>query len=78
MKGPKKNPELDAAREQRGIYFIPDDDPDYEEVVKQRQKKIGNKEGVSDALQSLHTTPPEQFTVQANGLRMKRITKTES
>ena len=31
--GQKKKPKLDAAREQRGIYSIPVDDPDYEEIM---------------------------------------------
>ena len=30
----EERPEVDAAREPQGMYFLPDEDPDYEEVVK--------------------------------------------
>ena len=32
-KGAEEKPELDAPREQRGIYFISDDDPDDRKVA---------------------------------------------
>ena len=61
----KKNQKLDAARERRSIYSIPDDDLHYEEIVSNARRDIGNKEGLSDALQSHHTSRPERFKLGA-------------
>ena len=51
----EESPTLDAAREQRGTYFIPNDDRD-EKNHEQCQKKVGNEESHSDALQSHHSS----------------------
>ena len=61
----EEKPQLDAAKEQRGSYFTPDDDPDHEEIVNSARQTIGSKEGLSDSLQSRHTSRPEQFNLGA-------------
>ena len=38
VNGLNKNQRWDAAGEQRGIYSIPDDDPDYEEIIHKAKK----------------------------------------
>ena len=56
--------QLDAAREQRGIYFFGRwawSWGNYE----QRQKKLGDEESLSEALQSHHTSQPERFKLEA-------------
>ena len=37
----EEKPKLDAAREQKGICSIPDNDPDYEEIMNNAQRKLG-------------------------------------
>ena len=62
--GPKETPKVDAAREQRGICFIPNDDPDYEEIM-HNERKFGEQESG----QRCHAKSPNQPTrlVQAGG-----------
>ena len=60
----KEKPEFDAAREQRSIYSVLDDDPDFQEI-EESQKNMGNEKGLGDALQSHHTIRPESFKLGA-------------
>ena len=60
-----RTPKLDAAREQRGIYSVADDDPDHEEIMKKSLRKIGDTKSLSDALRSHQTSQPERFKLEA-------------
>ena len=42
----KEKPEFDAAREQRSIYSVLDDDPDFQEI-EESQKNMGNEKGLA-------------------------------
>ena len=57
----EEKPILDAAREQRRIYFIPDHELAYEEINEQLVRKIGDRKSLSDTLQSHQTSQPERF-----------------
>ena len=52
-------------REQRGVYFVPDDDPDCEDIMNNARRNIGNKEGLRDAVRSHETSQPERFKLEA-------------
>ena len=60
----EERPKLYAAREQRGIYFFRDDDPDHEEIVNNAKRKLEMR-GVSDALQSHSTSRSKRFKLGA-------------
>ena len=53
------------AREQRGIYQIPDDGPGCDEVVYHATRKIGDKESLSDCLERHQTSRPERIKLGA-------------
>ena len=55
------------AREQRGVFSIRDDDPDYEEIMNKCHRKTGERENLSDALQS-HDTSQSWRRPSASGL----------
>ena len=71
-----EQPNLDAVREQRGIYFIPDDDPDSEEFVDNARRKV--EIGRASAMLCKVATPADangsswRDPVQGNGLRWKQ------
>ena len=52
--------EMDPAREQRGIYFTPNDEPVHEESMN-NAKNLGDIKNLSDALKSHHTNQTERF-----------------
>ena len=60
----EEEPKLDAAREQRGIYCFPHD-LDHEDIVNNATRNVENKEGLRDAVQNYHTSPPEQSKLGA-------------
>ena len=65
IKWAEKNHQLDAAT-RRGINFIPDDEPEYEENHEQCQKKIEDKDSLSDALQIHPTSQPERLKLEGD------------
>ena len=79
-KAPRKwadeQPNLDAAREQRGFYFIPDDDPDDAEFVNNARRKV--EIGRASAMPCKVATTADAIgsswrdTVQGNCLRWKQ------
>ena len=65
INGLQKNLQLDAARDQRGIYFIPEDDPDDAEVVNDASRKLQIRR--ASAMPCKVTTPAD-----LNGSSWKR------
>ena len=51
-------------RTTRHICFIPDGDPDYEEIMNALRIRIGNQKSLSDAMQSLLACQPERFKLE--------------
>ena len=58
----EEKPELDAARERRGIYFTPDDEPDNEDIMNNARRNLDVRR--ASAVSCKGTTP-----VNPNGSR---------
>ena len=63
----QEKPTLDAARQQRSIYSVLDDDPDSEEILEQCRKKEGDKKSLSSPPQ-----PNGSSWRRAYDLKLKR------
>ena len=72
----EETPELDAAREERGTP-LPDDDPDYEEIMNSATRKLETRTASAMPCKVTKTSQPERFKAgsdpaQMIGLKLKR------